>query len=84
MSIRFDDLKQDQKTVAEFVRRAEKGLPADRWTDGAEGDKRLAAACKRLLSLVQLQASAMDAMLDDIRARGTDAMEPHVDPCRDD
>lgn len=84
MSIRFDDLREDQKVVAEFVRRAEKGLPDDRLYDGMEGGKRLAAACKRLLSLVQLQASAMDAMLDDIRARGADAMEPHSDPCRDD
>ena len=79
----IDAFSDDIKEVGEFVRRAKKGLPEDRWYDGVTGAKRLALACDGLLALVQVQADAMAAMYQAIHAAGAASMEPARDPCRD-
>ena len=44
----IDAFSDDIKEVGEFVRRAKKGLPEDRWYDGVTGAKRLATGFWRL------------------------------------
>jgi len=78
----IDAFKEDFDRVAEFVRRAEKGLPEDRWTDGAQGNALLAASCKRLLAYTSIQGQAMADLYEDLQKVGLSAMEPHKDPMR--
>lgn len=74
--------RADMETVQEFVRRAEKGLPEDRWTTGANGNAQLAAACRGLIAYTNLQASVMLDMHNHIQQAGASSMEPHADPAR--
>jgi len=78
----IDAFKEDFERVAEFVRRAEKGIPEDRWTDGAKGNALLAASCKRLLAYTSIQGQAMAELYDDLQKVGLSAMETHKDPMR--
>lgn len=78
----IDAFREDFDRVAEFVRRAEKGIPEDRWTDGAQGNAALAASCKRLLTYTSIQADAMAAMYEDLQKIGLASMEASKDPMR--
>lgn len=78
----LDGYERDINTVKSFVERAYSGKPEDRWTTGAKGNAELAAACQGLLRLIQVQSGAMEMMLADLKQRGQDSMEPHVDPAR--
>lgn len=78
----IDAFKEDFDRVQEFVRRAEKGLPEDRWTDGTKGNAALAASCRRVLAFCNLQSAVMASMHEAMREVGFDAMEPHKDPMR--
>lgn len=78
----IDAFKEDFDRLAEFVRRAEKGLPPDRWVTGDDGHKALAISCKRVLAFSNLQAAVMASMHEDMVRVGMSAMEASPDPCR--
>lgn len=78
----IEAFRADIEIVQEFVRRAEKGLPEDRWTSGAKGNAKLAAACRGLIAYTNLQASVMLDMHNHIQQAGADSMTPHADPAR--
>lgn len=66
----------------EYVRRAEKGLPSDRWCDGHAGAVLVARGIKayrrmsELFSDAWLERDRMDA------ERSANSMEAHADPAR--
>ena len=62
------------QAAAEYVRRAEKGLPADRLCDGAVGALLVAKGIHAQQVIMELQADALAALADELRARGSDAM----------
>jgi len=72
----LDDLHPDVRAAVEYSRRADKGLPSDRWTDGHAG------AVKVKLGIDRLVQTAFRQALEDYQ-RGQEAMEPHRDPCRE-
>jgi len=78
----IDAFADDMQTVREFVRKAEKGIPEDRWTAGEEGSKRLAKACKGMLYAVASYEAILNAIAEEQRQRGADAMDTFSDPCR--
>lgn len=78
----IEAFQEDFERVAEYVRRAEAGLPEDRWTDGTRGSAALAASCKRLLTYTSIQAEIMAGMLEDLERIGLASMEASKDPMR--
>lgn len=63
--------------ASEYARRAAKGLPADRFADGANGAMLVARGIHALQVVMSLQSEALVAMADELRDRGTDAMRLH-------
>ena len=58
----------------EFRRRAEKGLPSDRWADGDTGMKAVAAGICAMEQLIKIYADASANMLAEIQRANTEAM----------
>lgn len=82
--IQIDDIEAfeadnaDAITAAnEYVRRATKGLPADRFTDGATGAMLVAKGIHAYQAIMAAQADALAAMAEELQNRGTDAMRLH-------
>ena len=71
----MSDLHPDVKAAIEYARRAEKGLPPDRYADGQSGEKAVARGIARLVAAIENIASEQ-------YRRGLEAMEPSADPCR--
>lgn len=72
-----EDISAFEAAIApakEFRRRAEKGLPSDRWADGDEGMRAVAIGIAALERLVLTYAEASANMLEEIRRANTDAM----------
>lgn len=61
----------------EYVRRAQKGLPADRLCDGATGALLVARGIHAYQAIMAVQADALAALADELQARGADAMRLH-------
>lgn len=61
----------------EYVRRATKGLPADRLTDGATGAMLVAKGIFAYQCIMAVQADALAAMAQELQTRGADAMRLH-------
>ena len=65
------------QAAAEYVRRAEKGLPADRLCDGAVGARLVAKGIHAQQVIMALQADALAALAAELQDRGADAMDLH-------
>jgi hypothetical protein len=61
----------------EYARRAEKGIPPDRWSDGTAGALDVARGIRAQEVIMSLMADAMQQMIEAERLRGLDAMEMH-------
>jgi hypothetical protein len=73
---RDGDLHPDVEAALEVSRRWRKGLPTDRFTDGARGMIAVARGIERM-------SAAILRHMDEDARRGADAMEPTRDPMRD-
>jgi hypothetical protein len=60
-----------------YRKRAKKGLPADRWADGATGARLVAQGIHALECIIAMQTAALEDMLEEATARGVDAMRLH-------
>lgn len=58
----------------EFRRRAEKGLPPDRWADGDVGMRGVAVGINAMEQMLQIYAEASANMLEEIRRANREAM----------
>lgn len=58
----------------EYKRRAQKGLPSDRFADGANGEALVAQGIAAMQTIMNLQNAAIVEMYNDIQARGQDAV----------
>ena len=70
------DLHPDVEAALEVSRRWRKGLPTDRFTDGARGMIAVARGIERM-------ASAILRNMEEEQRRSADAMEATRDPMRD-
>lgn len=70
------------KAADEYQRRAAKGLPTDRWTDGAAGARLVAQGIRAQQAMLQLYAQFAREVLESERERGAQAMEASRDPFR--
>lgn len=66
------------QAASEYVRRAEKGLPPDRFCDGATGAKLVARGIYAMQCIMAAQNDALVAMAADMQAKGADAMRLHT------
>jgi len=71
------EIHPDVMAAIEYSRRAASGIPADRWTDGTDGDMKVARGIARLVQ-------AVDRMVYEEQQRGAASMEPYKDPARGD
>jgi hypothetical protein len=75
----FTEGHTDAIAAAEtYVRRARKGIPPDRWTDGADGAKLVAQGIMAMQQIIAWQNDVILAMLDEPVKRGADAMGLHT------
>jgi hypothetical protein len=82
--ITADDITAFQETNAEalqaaseYARRAEKGLPPDRWTDGTHGARMVAQGIAARDRIIAMQTAALVDLYEAMRQAGTDAMRLH-------
>jgi len=79
--IDLDDFRPEHAAAlaaaAEFRRRAEKGIPADRWADGTAGAALVAQGIAIMEGLLETQADVIRAMLAEKRQSGIEAMGLH-------
>lgn len=72
--------------ASEFVRRAEKGIPPDRWVDGVEGTVALVKAVMAMQRIIIAQGAGLEAagaLLTDIDSRTSDGLQPSAVAKRD-
>lgn len=67
----------DMKAAAEFVRRAEKGLPADRWSDGEIGAQSVAKGIRALFEINSMVSGAFMTIWNEKMQAAQDAMRLH-------
>lgn len=70
------------KAAREYARRARKGIPSDRWTDGAAGAKAVADGIDALDWCLGWCVQEIEKLRAQIKQSGADAMEVHRDPMR--
>jgi len=69
--------ERPMSAALEFARRAQKGLPSDRWADGASGDQDVAQGIAALFEQNQMLASAFMQLWNEKVKEGVDAMRLH-------
>jgi hypothetical protein len=65
------------KAATEYARRAEKGIPSDRWTDGTHGARLVAQGIAAQQHIMAMQTAALVALYGAMQASGAAAMELH-------
>lgn len=80
----FANTEAARAAAVEYARRAEKGLPCDRWTSGSEGAQMVADGIRAWVRLAGMNAAALEWYLQQERERGSEAMATSADPMRDD
>ena len=65
------------QAASEYARRAEKGLPSDRWTDGTHGARMVAQGIAARDRIIAMQTAALVDLYEAMRQAGTDAMRLH-------
>lgn len=76
----FSEANADALEAAnEYARRAAKGLPADRYTDGTQGARLVAQGIAAYQRILHMQTAAILNMLDAARQAGDDAVQIHSD-----
>lgn len=81
--IDLDDFAEEHaaalSAAAEYRRRAEKGIPCDRWADGTAGALMVARGIAIMEGLLETQADVIRAMLAEKKQAGIDAMALHAE-----
>lgn len=72
------------KAAREYARRARKGIPSDRWTDGAHGAKAVADGIDALDWMLAWCVAEIERLQECIRISGDESMQAHRDPMRQD
>lgn len=72
-----DERGPDIKAAAEFVRRAEKGLPPDRWSDGEIGAQSVAKGIRALFEMNQMVSGAFLTIWEEKMQAAQDATRLH-------
>lgn len=75
-----DFYARNSKAIAaasKYARRAERGIPADRWSDGTEGALLVARGIRAQEVIMSMLSEALGAMIAAERERGYDAMAMH-------
>lgn len=80
----FHETEAAREAAVEYVRRWQKGLPADRWTKGSDGAALVAEGIRAWIHLARMNAAALEALLEAERERGREAMAASPDPMRTD
>lgn len=82
--ITADDIAAFQEDAAaaleaanEYARRAQKGLPPDRFTDGTTGALMVARGIIAQQRIIAMQTAALVDLYEAMRKAGTDAMRLH-------
>lgn len=78
----IENWEADINTAREYARRRRKGIPSDRWTDGAVGAAKVAAGIDALDWMLAYSVAEIERLEAEIRKRGIDAMEAWRDPRR--
>lgn len=63
--------------ATEYARRAQKGIPPDRWTDGNAGAVMVAQGILAQQKIMAMQTAALVDLYEAMRKAGTDAMRLH-------
>jgi hypothetical protein len=63
--------------ASEYARRANKGLPSDRWADGTTGAVMVAQGIIAQQRIMAMQTAALVDLYEAMRKAGTDAMRLH-------
>ena len=73
---------QAWEAATEFVRRADKGLPSDRWADGSEGMQLVVDGIRERDRRLLIISEALQEAMERERRRGAEAMDATADPMR--
>lgn len=65
------------QAASEYARRAAKGLPADRYSDGTTGARMVAQGIAAQQKIMTMQTAALVDIYEAMRQAGTDAMRLH-------
>lgn len=74
----IDENAGAMRAAEEYRRRWEKGIPSDRWTDGALGAEAVAKGIAAMEALLRFQARTLLDMAEQIEAARRDATELHA------
>ena len=74
----FQDSNAEALDAAtEYARRAQKGIPPDRWTDGNQGARMVAQGIAARDAIIAMQTAALVDLYEAMKKAGTDAMRLH-------
>ena len=74
----FEEANADAlQAASEYARRAQKGLPSDRWADGTTGAVMVAQGIIAQQRIIAMQTAALVNLYEAMRKAGTDAMRLH-------
>lgn len=74
----FEEANADAlQAASEYARRAQKGIPPDRWADGNAGAVMVAQGIIAHQRIIAMQTAALVDLYEAMRKAGTDAMRLH-------
>lgn len=74
----FEESNAEALTAAaEYARRAQKGIPPDRWADGNTGAVMVAQGILAQQRIMAMQTAALVDLYEAMKQAGTDAMRLH-------
>lgn len=73
-----EDNEAALKAAHEYARRAQKGLPADRWCDGSAGARLVAQGIHAMNQILDAQTATLIVLMGEAHQRGEDAMRLHT------
>ena len=77
-----EEYKEALAAAGEFSRRAQKGIPADRWYDGSAGAKLIALGIWAQQMIMAMQCNALEAFIEAEAERGKEAMRLYTGHCK--
>lgn len=67
----------DMRAAAKYANRAARGIPADRWAIGRDGEASVARGIRALFAINEMLSGAFTAIWNDKVQAGQDAMRLH-------
>ena len=78
----IDNWQDNIATAREYARRRRKGIPSDRWADGAIGATKVADGIDALDWCLAVAVAERDKLAAELLRIGSESMEPWQDPKR--